>query len=131
MIGKKVTDELTVSPQIDAGDIEAIKAAGFRSIICNRPDGEEPGQPDFEAIETAAALSGLEVRHQPVMSGGLGQEDVDAFAALADELPTPIFAYCRSGTRCIVLWAHAESRKRPLPEVLELAKQAGYDLGGG
>ncbi len=131
MAGRKVTEQLSVSPQISADDIPAIKAAGFRSIICNRPDGEEPGQPDFEAIEAAAKASGLDIRHQPVMSGGLRQEDVDAFAALTDDMPAPIFAYCRSGTRCMFLWAHAEARKRPLSEVLELARQAGYDLGGG
>ncbi len=131
MAGRKVTEQLSVSPQITADDVPAIKAAGFRSIICNRPDGEEPGQPGFETIETAAGACGLEVRYQPVMSGGLRQEDVDGFRALVDELPTPIFAFCRSGTRCIILWAHAEALSRPLPEVLEMAKKAGYDLGGG
>lgn len=128
MIGKKVTEELTVSPQIDAGDISSIAETGFRSILCNRPDGEEPSQPDFAAIEAAAKACGLEVRHQPVISGALGQEDVEAFKAAIDELPAPVFAYCRSGTRCITLWALAESSERPLPEVLELAKKAGYNL---
>ncbi|MEM7044208.1 MAG: TIGR01244 family sulfur transferase [Pseudomonadota bacterium] len=131
MIGKKVTEELTVSPQIDASDVEAIKAAGFRSILCNRPDGEEPGQPDYAAIEEAAAVLGLDIYHQPVMSGGLRDEDVDRFAGHLDQLPAPVFAYCRSGTRCIMLWALAESRKRPMPEVLEMARKAGYNLGGG
>lgn len=130
MTGRQVTEQISVSPQISADDVEAIKAAGFRSIICNRPDGEESGQPDFETIEKAAEASGLDIRYQPVMSGGLRQEDVEAFAALAEELPTPIFAYCRSGTRCVMLWAHAESKKQPLPEVLAMAKKAGYDLGG-
>ncbi|MEM8948565.1 MAG: TIGR01244 family sulfur transferase [Pseudomonadota bacterium] len=129
MAGRKVTELLSVSPQITEDDVEAIKAAGFRSIICNRPDGEEPGQTDFESVRAAAAASGLEVRYQPVLSGGLQQQDVDAFASLTEELPTPIFAYCRSGTRCIMLWAHAEARKRPLPEVLEMTRKAGYDLG--
>jgi len=113
------------------GDIEAIRAAGFRSIICNRPNGEEPGQPDFSVIEAAAKAKGLDIRYQPVGVGGLHQEDISAFADLIDELPSPVLAYCRSGTRCIVLWAHAESSKRPLDEVLELARKAGYNLGGG
>lgn len=130
MIGRKVTGDLSVSPQIAAGDVEAIAAAGFRSILCNRPDGEEPGQPDFSQIEAAAGASGLEACHQPVMSGGPGQADVDAFAAVIEALPAPVFAYCRSGTRCILLWAHLESAQRPLPEVLEIARNAGYDLGG-
>ena len=129
MPGRKVTDALSVSPQITADDIVAIKEAGFRAILCNRPDGEEPGQPTFEEIEKAAADSGLAIRHQPVLSGKLDRKDVDAFAALVDELPKPVFAYCRSGTRCITLWALAESGKRPMVEVLEMTRAAGYNLG--
>lgn len=131
MIGNKVTDDFTVSPQIAADDLAAIQAAGFRSVLCNRPDGEEPQQPDFAVIEAAAKAAGLEVRYQPVVSGRLTQEDVDGFQAAMDALPGPVFAYCRSGTRCIMLWALAESGKRPMPEVIEIARQAGCNLGGG
>ena len=130
MTGRKVTETVSVSPQITADDVGAIEAAGFRSIICNRPDGEEPGQPAFAAIEKAAKARGLDIRYQPVASGGLRQEDVDAFAGLTEELQAPVFAYCRSGTRCIMLWALAESASRPMSEVLDQARQAGYDLGG-
>ena len=128
MLGQKVTDGLTVSAQIGPGAIGAIAAAGFRSIICNRPDGEEPGQPAFETIETEAKAKGLDIRHQPVTSGSLSQDDVDAFAALTEALPAPTFAYCRSGTRCILLWAHAECKRQPLDDVLELARKAGFNL---
>jgi sulfide:quinone oxidoreductase len=131
MIGNKVTATLTVSPQITASDIADIKAAGFRSVLCNRPDGEEAGQPAFATIEAAARAAGLEVRHQPVISGRLTKEDVEAFRATLAELPGPVFAYCRSGTRCITLWALGESAERPMPEVLRIARAAGYDLGGG
>lgn len=129
MPGRQVTESFAVSPQITTSDVEAIKAAGFRSILCNRPDGEELGQPTYHEIEAAAKASGLEIRHQPV-TGGPTQADVQAFSALAGELPSPIFAYCKSGTRCIMLWALAESQERPVAEVLDLARQAGYDLRG-
>jgi len=36
----------------------AIREAGFRAIIRNRPDGEGADQPNFEEIEAAARLSG-------------------------------------------------------------------------
>lgn len=131
MIGNKVTDGLTVSAQIEADDIAAIQAAGYRSVLCNRPDNEEPGQPDFVMIEAAAKASGLDIRHQPVNAGQMTEADVEAFKTAIDELPGPVFAYCRSGTRCIMLWAIAESSRRPMPEVLEIARRAGYNLGGG
>lgn len=131
MIGKRVTEKLSVSPQIQADDIEAIKAAGFHSILCNRPDHEEPGQPTFAAIKAAAEAAGLAIFHQPVISGNLSQDDVDGFTEALAVLPEPVFAYCRSGTRCITLWALAASANRPMTEVLEIAKKAGYNLGGG
>ena len=131
MIGKKVTEALTVSPQIQVDDIEAIKSAGFRSILCNRPDNEESGQPAFAAVEAAAKAVGIEIRHQPVISGSLSQEDVDGFKDAIQELPEPVFAYCRSGTRCIMLWALAESADRPMAEVIEIAKTAGYNRASG
>lgn len=129
MIGRKVTKTLSVSPQIRDQDLAAIAAAGFRTVLCNRPDGEDPDQPAFAVIAEAAKAHGLTTHHQPVISGQLMEKDVEAFKALIAELPAPIFAYCRSGTRCISLWALAESRERPITEVLEMAKAAGYDLG--
>ena len=131
MAGRKVTEQLSVSPQITVDDLEAIKAAGFRSILCNRPDDEEPGQPDYATIASAATTIGLDIRHQPVMSGGLKEEDVEAFSTIIGDMPSPVFAYCRSGTRCIMLWALGESKERPMEEVLEMARKAGYNLSGG
>ena len=32
------------APQIAPGDVAEIAARGFKSIMCNRPDGEDPGQ---------------------------------------------------------------------------------------
>lgn len=34
----------------------AIRDAGFRAILCNRPDGEGHDQPNFDAIEAAVSL---------------------------------------------------------------------------
>src|SRR3546814_533169 len=42
---KTINSQLGVSPQIEPDEVAAIVAAGYRSIICNRPDGEEAGQP--------------------------------------------------------------------------------------
>jgi len=127
---KHVTPELSVGPQITAADIDAIAKAGIRSIICNRPDGEGSDQPTFEEIQTTAKAAGLEARYQPVVSGKVQDEDATAFAALMAELPKPVLAYCRTGTRSATLWALSEGSKRPLPDILEKTKAAGFDMGG-
>jgi sulfide:quinone oxidoreductase len=95
----KVTDALSVSPQITAEDVAAIRDAGFRAIICNRPDGEGADQPTFEEIEAAAKSAGLEMRYQPITSGMVQDTDADAFGQTLMELPGPVLAYCRTGTR--------------------------------
>jgi sulfide:quinone oxidoreductase len=101
---KEITPDFTVAGQIRPEDVAEIKARGFRSIICNRPDGEAPDQPDFAEIEAAARAEGLEVAFVPVISGQITEPDVEKFRAVLADLPEPVFAYCRSGGRCQNLW---------------------------
>jgi sulfide:quinone oxidoreductase len=104
MTHQPVTGEFSVSPQIAPHEVAAIAKDGFRSIVCNRPDGEAPDQPPHAMIEAEAAKAGLEFRYIPVVSGAMTQVDVAAMAVALKELPSPVFAYCRSGTRCGVLF---------------------------
>jgi uncharacterized protein (TIGR01244 family) len=104
MTPQKITDEFTVCPQITPGDVAEIAALGFKSVICNRPDGESADQTPAALIEAEVRKAGLEYRFIPVVSGAMTQVDVDAMAKALDELPAPVFAYCRSGTRCGVLF---------------------------
>ena len=126
----KVTDALSVSPQISAGDMAAIRDAGFRAIICNRPDGEGADQPNFDEIEAAAKAAGMDVRYLPVTSGMVRDEDADSFGQALMELPGPVLAYCRTGTRSATLWSLSEAKTRPVPEILAATKAAGYDMAG-
>ena len=127
---RKITEKTTVSPQIMPADLDAIKAAGIRAIICNRPDGEGADQPSFEEIAAAAKKVGIEARYVPVQSGMVRDEDVEAFSAALKDLPRPVLAYCRTGTRSATLWSFHESKKRPMPEILAATKAAGYDMNG-
>ena len=125
----KVNDEMTVCGAIAVEDVSAIKAAGFRSIICNRFDGEDPGQTNFAEIEAAAIEHGLKIVWQPV-SGMVGDDDGCEFGRLVEALPAPVFAYCRSGTRCTVLWSLSQAGKRSMDEIMSGAAAAGHDLRG-
>jgi uncharacterized protein (TIGR01244 family) len=101
---RRIDDEFFVSGQISAGDIETIANAGFKSILCARPDHEEPGQPGFSVIAAAAQRAGLPSAHVPV-SGMLGEGQIIRMQQAMQELPRPIFAYCRSGARAGSLYA--------------------------
>ncbi len=130
MDANKISDSLTVSPQITVDDIPKLKEMGFRSLICNRPDGEGADQPTFDEIEAAAKAAGIETRYQPVTSGKVTDENADSFGALFDELPKPIFAYCRTGTRSATLWSLSQAGKLDLADILSKTKAAGYDMAG-
>jgi sulfide:quinone oxidoreductase len=126
---RSLDDLLSVSPQITPQDIPALAAAGFRSVICDRPDGEAADQPSAGSVEAAARGAGLSFRSIPVVASAISDADVAKFRQALDTLPGPVLGYCRTGTRAAMLWALASVDKRPAAELLEGAAKAGYDLG--
>ena len=123
---KRLTDTLSVAPQISEADLATLAAQGFRSVINNRPDGEEAGQPGSVALAQAASQAGLEYRHIPVVPGQLQDAQVAAFSAALAEMPAPTLAFCRTGTRSTMLWAL--QAKGSADAILATAGKAGYDL---
>ena len=108
---RQINDDYAVAGQITADQVADIKAAGFKSVICNRPDGEQPGQPTAAEIKIAVEAAGLTFRHIPVVSGQITGDDVEKTASALDELEGPVFAYCRSGTRCTNLFMMARQAR--------------------
>ena len=102
------TPDYSVSPQIGAGEVAEIAARGFRSIMCNRPDGESADQTPVAAIRAEAERLGLGFAFVPVVSGRIDAANVADFRAAFAALPGPVLAYCRSGARCQNLWMLAE-----------------------
>ena len=122
---------IAVAPQITPDDVPAIAAAGYVAIVNNRPDGEEPGQPEGEAIRAAAAVAGLAYTAIPITQAGFSRPQVDAMIAALAAADGPVLAYCRSGTRSCNLWALARAAAGDHADaVTDKAAQAGYDLRG-
>lgn len=130
MAGRKLDDTLSTSPQVAPEEVEIVAAAGFRSVISNRPDGEDPGQPTAAQMKAAAEKHGLAFRHIPVTGGNIGPDAVAAMAEALDTLPGPIFGFCRSGTRTAMLWALARAPQSDSYTLISAAREAGYDLSG-
>jgi len=88
------------APQLTPEAMAEAAAAGFKTVINNRPDFEGgPDQPTSAAMAAAANAAGLEYRHLPVAGGYQSPEEIAAFRQLIDTLPRPILAFCRSGAR--------------------------------
>jgi uncharacterized protein (TIGR01244 family) len=104
----EITPDYSVSPQIEPEDVARIAALGFRSIMCNRPDGESPDQAPVAAVEAEAKRLGLGFAYVPVVSGQIVGQNVEDFRASLERLEGPVLAYCRSGGRCQNLWILAQ-----------------------
>ena len=128
----RIIDEtIAVAPQIRPEDLPAIAAAGYKAVVNNRPDGEEPGQPDGESIRAAAEAAGLRYTAIPITHAGFSLPQVEAMTAALAAAGGPVLAYCRSGTRSCNLWALARAAQGEDADALTAtAAQAGYDLRG-
>ncbi len=124
-----ITPTYSVTPQITPDDIPAIVDAGYKVLICNRPDAENPPQLWAEEIGKAAEAAGLEFHVHPVTHSTMTLEVIarhhDTLAAASG----PVLAYCASGTRCSVLWSFAMAKEMPADEILMATEKAGYALG--
>ena len=128
---RTINDSISVAPQITVDDLAAIKAAGFSTIVNNRPDEEEAGQPSGDAIRAAAEAAGLAYVAIPITHAGFSHPQIDAMTTALTATEGPVLAYCRSGTRSCNLWALAAAKAGRNPDLLVTqAGAAGYDLSG-
>lgn len=125
---KRINDHVSVSPQISPDDLPAIKAAGFTTVINNRPDGESPDQPTSATVEAAAKALGLGYHYIPLGRDGVSAQMVEDTKAVLEGSNGPVFCYCRSGTRSTTLWALSQAGKVPAQEIVDAAAHAGYDV---
>jgi sulfide:quinone oxidoreductase len=128
----RIDDRLSVAGQIWPDDLADLARAGFRSVICNRPDQESPDQPGQAQLAATAAALGMKFAYLPVTAATLGPDAGRAFARLMDELPGPVLAYCRSGARSQALntLAARESRGQEPGRRAFIASAAAVTAGG-
>lgn len=123
----KLTDTIAVAGQISAEQVSEIAAAGFRVLVNNRPDGEDAGQPAGSEIEAAALAAGLEYHYLPVSGRDFPGPDVERMAMLLDDSSRPVFAFCRTGTRCANLWVVTRDEDAR-EQAIEHARSMGFDV---
>ncbi len=124
---RPITPDYAVSPQIEPADLETIRAAGFTTVINNRPDAEIPPQLQNDRMRAAAEAAGLAFVFIPLVHGQLA----DAVAAQAEAMAAsagPVFAYCATGNRCAIVWALSQAGQRPAEELVGMTARHGYRL---
>lgn len=113
---KRIDESFSVSGQLEPADLPGVKALGFRTLICNRPDHEGGlEQPDHDAMEQAAQDLGLAFHYLPVQTSGATLEQARELQSRLHQLPKPILAYCRTGNRSSRLYEAATHGVRENP----------------
>lgn len=125
---KSLTENLSVSGQIKLADLKDIRAAGFTTVINNRPDGEAPRQPRSETLAKRSKELGLTYHYIPVFPGKMSAANVSDFDKALLQSGGKTLAFCRTGTRSSNLWAKTQIGKRSANDVITRGKAAGYDL---
>jgi sulfide:quinone oxidoreductase len=124
-----VEQDFAVAPQVTASDIADLAKEGLKTLINNRPDGEEPGQLSSVEARAQAEKLGLQYIYLPVRTDTITAADVDAFTRALKSSPKPILAHCRSGTRCYLLWAATQAAQgKDVNQLVMRAAGDGYDL---
>ena len=124
----QLTETIGVAGQIGLEQVPEIAAAGYKVLVNNRPDGEDPGQPGSADIQAAALAAGLEYHHLTVTAMNFPGPDVARMWGLFDDDARPVLAFCRTGTRCANLWVVTRAGADRV-QAEERARALGYDLG--
>jgi len=125
----ELTSGLAATGALSADNIEALAAAGVKTVINNRPDGEDPGQLSADEARTLCAKHGIAYHHIPFVAATLTRADIDAFEQVVATGPQPAVAHCRSGTRSTMVWALTRMRRGDDPAALiALGARNGVDI---
>ena len=124
----RLSPDYSVAPQIVIEDVATIVTAGFKSVICNRPDQENPVPCQIDAIKAVALAAGLEFAENVFDSDSFGSDKVERQTELLKQMPGPVLAYCASGNRCSVIWAFSLAGTLEIDTILEATTHAGYQL---
>ncbi|KKY08460.1 TIGR01244 family phosphatase [Xanthomonas phaseoli pv. phaseoli] len=117
---RSLTPALLVTSQLLPADLPALASLGVASVICNRPHNEQPDQPDHLPMQSACTQAGMRFAYLPVVAGAISQDDVQQFCDVVEQLPAPVAAYCRTGTRSTSIRA---------PELAAEVNRIGWEGG--
>ncbi|WP_298836835.1 TIGR01244 family sulfur transferase [uncultured Roseobacter sp.] len=127
---RQITPTFFAAPQLTCEDIPALKDAGIRLVLCNRPDEEVP--PGYRAadLRAAAEAAGIAFAEQPLTHHTMTPDVIARNHDLICDCDGPVVAYCASGTRSTIAWALGSAGAMAADDIIEAAGRGGYDLSG-
>lgn len=127
---RPLTPDYAVAPQITPADLAEVQAAGYRTVIDNRPDAEISPDLHTAPMRSAAEALGLTFVANPVIGGALSDDNVARQAEAIAAAMGPVLAYCASGNRSSIVWALSQAGRMPTETLIALPARFGYQLEG-
>jgi sulfide:quinone oxidoreductase len=106
----QIDTQVYAAGQLHDADFAELARQGVKTIVNNRPDGEEPGQPTAGHGAEVAAKHGMAYHYIPVGREGPTEQAVNQMAAVLKDSTGPMVAHCRSGARSSNIYAMAKAR---------------------
>ena len=99
---------ISIQGQITPEQVPTLAENGFKTIINNRPDGEESAQPLSADIAAAAEQAGIAYKEISFTGTGLTQQHVEEFADFFNQAEQPVLIFCRTGARSTGIYEAAK-----------------------
>jgi len=125
---RPITETYTVAPQLEPGDMAVLAEQGVTTVICNRPDAENPAPLQAAQMQAAAEAAGLNFVFNPVVGGQLTLDNVEEQSDALDAAGGPVVAYCASGNRSTIVWALGQAGQMSTDEIIAKGEAHGYKL---
>ena len=125
---RQITEGYSVTPQIEPADVATLAAMGVKTLICNRPDAENPPPLQAAAIQAEAESHGIEFVFNPFTGPTMTQDHIDEQADAIADAEGPVVAYCASGNRSTVVWAFGVAGLVPVDTIIKTATAHGYQF---
>ena len=100
----KFTESCSIAAQIQPDDVKTLKQDGYTTIVCNRPDNEDFGQPSADSVAAECEKHGVAFHLLPISRAGISADMIERFQTIVEASDGAVLAYCRSGQRSSVLW---------------------------
>lgn len=100
----QINTDIYIGGQIQQEDCAILAQKGIKTVICQRPDGEEVGQPDFATVTQWCMQHSIQTIYQPLKAQDFHPQKAQELQELIAQSEKPILLYCRSGQRSHILW---------------------------
>ncbi len=106
---REIDQHFSIAEQVYLADLGTLAELGYTDVVCNRPDGEDPGQPSFAELEMEAASHGLKLHFLAIDGPNIDPGHIHGLRQVLDEASGKTVGFCRTGNRSLLLYSRVDA----------------------